>query len=261
MTIPPADLGFIEHSYRSAARAVVEAYADRNVPPEAPPGLGDTAPGLLVEAMERLLDILHNLQPDRDTADPGPGANALEAQLEAQDIHALGDYGIRLLSDLAEWAHALRLADPYRELRNVLFSLALWIVQRDGELSTLEPVVDALAFLANNIRARAELERLFLAAGEIMESVSPAISQDLDRSNPGRPWRVLLQNRAIIATRSHQPALMEQAFATLVEMLPEDAPAFFREGMEQMEALDYPQPVRRVMEKYFQLWCTSKTLH
>ena len=257
MTVPPADLGFIEHSYRSAARAVAEAYADSDAPPEAPPGLGDTTPALLIEAMDRLLDILHNLQPDRNTTDPGPGANALVAQ----DIHALGDYGIRMLSDLADWAHVLRLADPYRELRNVLFSLALWIVQRGGELSTLEPVVDTLAFLANNIRTPAELERLFLAASEIMESVSPAIAQDLDRSNPGRPWRVLLQNRAIIATRSHQPALMEQAFATLVEMLPEDAPSFFREGMEQMDALDYPQPVRRVMGKYFQLWCTSKTLH
>jgi hypothetical protein len=261
MTIPPADLGFIEHGYRSAAQAVAEAYADRDAPQEAPPGLEDTTPELLVEAIERLLDILRNLQPDRDTTDPGPGPNALEARLEARDIHALGDYGIRLLSDLAEWAHALRLADSNRELRSVLFSLALWIGQRGGELSTLEPVVDTLAFLANHIRAPAELEQLFLAAGEIMESVSPAISQDLDHSNPGRPWRVLLQNRAIIATRSHQPALMEQAFATLVEMLPEDAPAFFREGMEQMDALDYPQPVRRMMEKYFQLWCTSQTLH
>jgi hypothetical protein len=257
MTVPPADLGFIEHSYRSAARAVAEAYADSDAPPKAPPGLGDTTPALLIEAMDRLLDILHDLQPDRDTTDPGPGVNALAAQ----DIHALGDYGIRLLSDLADWAHVLRLADPYRELRNVLFSLALWIVQRGGGLSTLEPVVDTLAFLANNIRTPEELERLFLAASEIMESVNPAIAQDLDRSNPGRPWRVLLQNRAIIATRSHQPALMEQAFATLVEMLPEDAPGFVREGMEQMDALDYPQPVRRVMVKYFQLWCTSKTLH
>ena len=257
MTFPPPDLGSIEHSYRSAAQAVAEAFGDSNASPEAPRGLGDTTPVLLVEAMERLLDILHSLQPDRDSLSSGSGTNALDAQ----DIHALGDYGIRLLSDLAEWAHTLRLANPYRELRSALFSLALWIAQRGGELSTLEAVVDTLAFLANSVRAPAELERLFLAASEIMESVSPTISQDLDRSNPGRPWRVLLQNRAIIATRSHRPALMEQAFATLVEMLPEDAPDFFREGMEQMDALDYPQPVRRVMEKYFQLWCTSTTLH
>jgi hypothetical protein len=31
--------------------------------------------------------------------------------------------------------------------------------------------------------------------------------------------------------------------------------------MEQMDALDYPAPVRQVMEKYFQIWCTPKTLH
>lgn len=257
MTPPPPDPGFIEHSCRSAARAVAEAYADGHAAVEAPPGLKDTTPVLLLEAMERLLDILHNLQPNRDSMNPGAGTNALEAR----DLHTLGDYGIRLLSDLAEWAHTLHLENPHRELRSALFSLALWIAQRGGELSALEAVVDTLAFLANGVRSPAELERLFLATSEIMESVSPTISQDLDRSNPGRPWRVLLLNRAIIATRSHQPALMEQAFATLVEMLPEDAPDFFREGMEQMDALDYPQPVRRVMEKYFQLWRTAKTLH
>ena len=257
MMVPPADLGFIEHGFRSAAQAVTEAYADNGDSLKASPGLTQSNPVLLTEATERLLEILHNLPTD------GVSLNRLSTHelLETRDIHTLGEYGIRLLSDLAQWAQALQLADPSWELRKTLFALALWIGERGGELSNLEPVVDALALLANNIHDAKELERLYLAADRILESVSPAIAQDLDRSNPGRPWRVLLLNRAIIATRSHQPQLMEQAFTTLVELLPEDAAGFFREGMEQMDALNYPQPVRKVMERYFELWCSSRTLH
>jgi len=257
MMVPPADLVFIEHRFRSAAEAVTEAYADSGDSLHTPAGLTDSNPSLLIEATERLLVILHGLPVNGIAQNPQSAPDLSETR----DIHALGEYGIRLLSDLAQWTKALQLAGPYRELRQTLFALALWIGERGGELSNLEPLVDALAFLANSIHAPKELEQLFLDATRILESVSPAIAQDLDRSNPGRPWRVLLLNQAIIATRSHQPQLMEQAFTTLVETLPEDAAGFFREGMEQMEALNYPPPVRKVMERYFELWCSSGTLH
>jgi hypothetical protein len=54
---------------------------------------------------------------------------------------------------------------------------------------------------------------------------------------------------------------MEQAFESLIEHLPEDAPSFFREGMEQMNALDYPEQVRAVMARYYQRWCVPERLH
>jgi len=255
MEIPQADLGFIEQRYRSAVRTLLDVYAENDHSTRAPAGLGDSSPPLLAEATERLLDILHRREPDAEPID------AAAEQLESLDITALGEYGIQLLSGLAEWARALSLTKPQQELRSGLFALAHWSARHGAELSTLEPVVDTLAFLANSIRDQAELALLYRAAGDIMEAVNPAIAQDTDRSNPGRPWRVLLQNRAIIATRSHQPILMEQAFTTLGEALPEDAPGFFREGMEQMEALDYPQHVREVMERYYEIWSSPRTLH
>ena len=46
-----------------------------------------------------------------------------------------------------------------------------------------------------------------------------------------------------------------------MEHLPDDASGFFREGMGQMEALDYPPQVREVMETYFETWSLKKTLH
>jgi hypothetical protein len=54
---------------------------------------------------------------------------------------------------------------------------------------------------------------------------------------------------------------MEQAFAVLTEKLPEDAPRFFTEGMQQMDALNYPAHVRKVMEKYHRQWTRNRALH
>ena len=98
------------------------------------------------------------------------------------------------------------------------------------------------------------------AVDVIINAVAPQIKQDLDKSNPGRPWRVLNLNHGIVATRSHDPKRMEAVFEQLIYRLPDDAPGFFRDGMQQMDRIGYPEHVRKVMEKYYEL--TNKpTLH
>lgn len=251
-TIPAADLGTIEEGFQITATALMEAYEDANDPPE----LHTATPEVLSESMLRLLGVLRRMDGFPEGARP-----ASEDALETRDISALGNYGLRLLTDLTAWASALRVPQATQALRGLTYALALWLARHEAEITDLQPVVDALALVANRVKSPAALEGLYLAANDITEAVDPALAQDLDHSNPGRPWRLLILNRAIIATRSHQPRLMEPAFQGLVELLPEDAPDFFREGMEQMDALDYPKPVRAVMEKYYQLWCPPKTLH
>jgi hypothetical protein len=54
---------------------------------------------------------------------------------------------------------------------------------------------------------------------------------------------------------------MEEAFAVLTRHLPEDAARFFTEGMQQMDALNYPSHVREVMEKYHRQWTLNRSLH
>jgi hypothetical protein len=54
---------------------------------------------------------------------------------------------------------------------------------------------------------------------------------------------------------------MKEAFEALTEYLPQEAPEFFREGMEQMEALNYPMPVRVIMEAWYAQWCERRLLH
>ncbi len=140
-------------------------------------------------------------------------------------------------------------------------ALSLWVSRHQGLLTHLDPVVDCMAQLANRATETEDLKILFLASEEFMQAIPPIISQDLDKTNPGRPWRVLNLNRAIVATRTHDTELMEQAFKVLVTNLPEDAPQFFKAGMEQMEALNYPRHVREVMERYYQQWSIKRSLH
>jgi len=43
--------------------------------------------------------------------------------------------------------------------------------------------------------------------------------------------------------------------------LPQEAASFFREGMEEMDALDYPPHVREVIEEYHSRQHSSPRLH
>ncbi len=243
--LPPADLSFLAERLDALGAELLEAFEEAG---RAPVGR-ETAPEVLLDSVNRLLDLLRNLEADEAIQEHG---------FEARDINALGNHGLQSLQDLAAWAVELRQPGAYDQLRILSFSLSLWLARQGAELSRLQAVVDALAFVANLVRDPAEQERLYQAAVELMDAAPPLLAQDLE---PSRPWRMLILNQARIATRSHQPALMEKAFRILTEALPEDAANFFREGMEQIDALEYPPQVREVMEEYYQLWGPPKTLH
>ena len=68
-------------------------------------------------------------------------------------------------------------------------------------------------------------------------------------------------NRAIVATRSHNPELMEPAFDAIVECLPQEAQRFFAEGMEQMAIIDYPTQVRDLVRRYYLAHTQRRLLH
>ncbi len=226
--LPPADLSFLAERLDALGAELLEAFEEAG---RAPVGR-ETAPEVLLDSVNRLLDLLRNLEADEAIQEHG---------FEARDINALGNHGLQSLQDLAAWAVELRQPGAYDQLRILSFSLSLWLARQGAELSRLQAVVDALAFVANLVRDPAEQERLYQAAVELMDAAPPLLAQDLEPS--------------------HQPALMEKAFRILTEALPEDAANFFREGMEQIDALEYPPQVREVMEEYYQLWGPPKTLH
>ncbi|HKJ10081.1 MAG TPA: hypothetical protein VKA76_13425 [Gammaproteobacteria bacterium] len=207
-------------------------------------------PPLLAQAFEQLVEVFGRA-----------GSDGASKTLEGKEISELGEYGLSLVNDLGIWLDRTGL-DRYRqELATLAVAVGLWAARHGGELMTIEPLVDGLATLANATGDPAELATLATQAGEIARAVTPAIRQDLEKGNPGRPWRLLNLNRGIMATRSHDPELMTQAFDALVRNLPEDAPEFFDQGMKQMDAVGYPAPVRKVMERYHEQWSRRGAMH
>ena len=227
---------------------LADAYAGAGIHADA----ADDAPPHLAEAFRRLAATLARLdQPEAAVAGESPAETATE----------LGEYGLTLCQSAVSWARQLAVDSLVESFHTLVVELGLWVADRGGWLLTVEPVVDALAGLANRTHDSARLEALFRRAGRVRAAVVPAIRRDLEKANPGRPWRLLNLNRAIIATRTRRPELMETAFRDLVADFPEDAPAFFAQGMEQMDLLNYPAAVRDVMEKYYLAWSTKRALH
>ncbi len=190
----------------------------------------------VLEAFGQALALLERLE---DSG--GDGGEALAA-LAAQ--------AAQLLEALALAARAAGRGGDAAVLETLQVPLALWVATRGGRLRELALAVNGCARLANGLREPDALGELADTMERIAAAVDPALRGAPDAGQPGHPWRTLLVNRAIVATRSHDPGRMERAFAALVEALPEAAPAFFAEGMREMDRLGYPPHVRAVMERW-----------
>ncbi|MEE8343545.1 MAG: hypothetical protein V3R51_07045, partial [Gammaproteobacteria bacterium] len=173
----------------------------------------------------------------------------------------LGEYTFVLLNDLNRWMTRLKLPFDEASLMELTIVVALWVSRNGGELLTLEPVADALAHFSNSTSDTNRLEELYVVYDKIISAVATGIRQDLEKINPGRPWRVLNMNRAIVATRCHKTDLMESSFESLIKWFPDDTADFFRNGMGQMNALDYPDQVRTVMGKYYSRCTVKPSMH
>ncbi len=248
--LPPVDISYIDEELRRHSEELTEAFEDQGSD-------ADSDPSALLQALNDLLDGLRSREEDSQS----PLSTGAGTPLGVLDIRSLGDHGIDLLARLAALAGRLRMPHQARAIEELAFPLACWFAQREGELGYLGPVVNGAASVANRLSQPAELGQLYVLLTEVVNAVKPQVWQDTASTDPTRPWRVLLLNRAIVATRSHQPLLMEEAFESLIEHLPEEAPGFFREGMEQMDALNYPARVRALVQRYYDQWCGQRVLH
>ena len=249
MMLPPIDIRYIASRLDEIGEDLQRGWEEASAPIE-------PHPLVLLGGLDRVLDILGS-------------ADAESSTDFARNIHEITgsnpelvlEHGLRLIVQLAELAQRLGLLQQARALEQLSLPLSCWMLRHGCELPHPEPVVNAMALLANSLRQPEHLAELFGLMNEVMAGIGIERALEMESSHPTRPWRVLLLNRAIVATRSRQPTLMEEAFETVVEQLREDAPDFFREGMGQMEALDYPPEVREVMQRYFEAWCVGQRLH
>lgn len=175
-------------------------------------------------------------------------------------ISDMGEYGLYLLQKLSEIVDQLGLLQARQRLERHMISFALWVCTHGGLLRELEPVVNAFAAEANRSRNTQDLERLCAAMLPCLHCVDPLVVERQERL-AAAPWRLLNLNAGLVATRTQNTELMRNAFEALIRNLPEEAPEFFSEGMEQLDLASYPEPVRELVEGYTQRFAKARTLH
>lgn len=251
MIVPPSDLSWFSDKLAETLQVISDAWSDSGTVVSA----DETSPRLLQEALQQLIQVLQ-------TQVPGGGLEEYPANpVEEVDVSELGDYGLHMLLELYQMATDLGLNEQLESLEQLSLSLSLWVVENEGELNTVDLVVNSLARIANQCTDLASLERLFFVMGEILDAIPPLSPEELLNQSTLHPCQLLLLNRAIVATRTLTPRLMEIAYTDVSELLPEEAPRFFSEGMEQIEIQNYPDAVREVIESYYRKWPAPKTLH
>lgn len=252
MEIPPANLGWFAQNFEQAAERVLQAWDDADLGTPADEPTAD----LLCGAMEQLISLLQSSESDH-----GPLAPSASLTSESPDISEMGDYGLNILEELAVLSEDLGIGDDQQIWEMLAVSLARWIIYQGGELSTLGGIVNGLAYIANHSEDTGDLEALYSLMTDMIEATSSLAQQQSDETHQQNPWHVLLLNRGIIATRIMSPRLMDTAYSDIAQLIPEQASNFFREGMEQLELINYPHQVREIIEKYFNDWPTQRVLH
>lgn len=218
------------------------------------------SPLTLASAMDQAIDVMARADADADAFVKQTMSAESMGMLEEKDITEIGSYALELLEGLVAYVEE-KSGQQSRELMRLSIPASLWVARHGGRLQRIDMVVNSLAGYANEVTDPVQLTELANIIGEIIEACSDEIKQDMEQTNMMRPWRILNLNYGIVATRSHNPALIERAYDSLVKNLPHDARGFFREGMAQMDIVGYPQEVREVVERYDKMWGAENVLH
>ncbi len=164
---------------------------------------------------------------------------------------------ITLLDRLLVYSSQLKHQASFEGFEECLFLFSLWFAEHGGKITSLTPVVNMLAARSNTLLEQTDLIQMFHHIETFIHATDDTIRQDMDDRDPRRPWRVLLLNYAITATRTHEESCMDRAFKLLITNLPDDSRQFFTEGMSQMTVQNYPVSVRNVMEKYYKKYAVT----
>ena len=218
---------------------VLSAYRGENILRD-----GKTAPEELIEAIHQFFIIYERL------------GNQPASKISKDDISQIGEQAINCLIELASWADQLNMQREQAMLEEIALTAAHWVIRHQGEIRSLNEVVNMLAAKANRTSDQKVLSSLFHVMHDVIEHATPEVKSDQDKSDPARPWRMLNFNFAIVATRTMDKDLMIKAFDTLGRNLPEDCPDFFEEGLKQSEKAVYGPEIQSMMAEYFKKWAT-----
>ena len=214
----------------------------------------ENSPDQLIRAMKLAIDEMERADSDKTAK------TSNQSPLEISEVTKIGDNAMSIL-DMCISKIETATGQQALDLMRLSLPISVWVARQGGRISSLEMVVNSVAEVANDIQDTNQLMELCMVISEIIDAASDVIKQDLENTNPMRPWRIIHMNYGIIATRSHNPELMEQAYDVLVKNLPQDARQFFKEGMQQMDIIGYSDEVKAVVAKYNKLWGSDSTLH
>ncbi len=175
-------------------------------------------------------------------------------------IGDLGDYGLSILENLCQFSLELELdLDPH-QWEKLSISLARWGINRGADISSFTLITNGLAHIANNATTLKHLELLYTTMSETLEAAALDTVEEALFNDPSHPWRILLFNRAIVATRSLSPHFIREAFSAIEEHLPEEAPEFFSEGLIHLEEEEFPQETKALVAEFYKN-CRKPVLH
>lgn len=200
------------------------------------------------KAFDQLMQALKQFFDVAATVNHQASEDHIISRAEATDI---GEHGFTLLLKLINLMEKLDLPHKRKEIEQISLIFARWIIHYHGRLNHIDPIVNAFAHSANNMQDIDSLTALVELMSMVVDASSDVIKHDLETSNLYRPWRLLHINRSIVATRTHDTAIMKKVFDEMIFYLPQDAASFFTEGMEEMDALNYPDNVRQLIEEYY----------
>ncbi len=248
------DFSFNANTFRDLFHNTVAEYIDE----AAPDDQAVNSPQQLLAAMDQAIDVMVRADADR-VVQENMTAESM-GMLEEKDISKIGQYTLDLLEGMVAYVQN-KTGEQNRELIRLSVPVSLWVARHGGKLSQIDMLVNSLAGYANEIVESHVLAQLAAVIKEVVDACDDEIRRDMEQTNMMRPWRILNLNYGIVATRSHQPALIEQAYDALVKNLPQDARQFFKEGMQQMDIVGYPDEVREVVERYNNMWGSESALH
>ena len=248
------DFSFNANTFRDLFHHAVAAYIE-----DAEQGEQDVnSPQNLLAAMDQAIDVM--ARADADSAVKKDMSAESMGLLEEKDISKIGQYTLDILEAMVAFVQN-KTAEQNRDLLSLSLPVSLWIARHGGKLAQIDMLVNSLAGYANKITEPHILADLVAVVKEVVDACDNEIRRDVEQTNMMRPWRILNLNYGIVATRSHNPELIEQAYDSLVKNLPQDARQFFKEGMQQMDIIDYPDEVREVVKRYNKMWGSESSLH
>jgi len=209
--------------------------------------------GAEAEAAE-LLDVVRDFLALMGLLDSRLGVDGVVLGAEAG---LAADHALLCLGELDAVLGRRNLSHLKSVLHTLTLGIGLWALRHRCDISTLEPIANALAERANDATSRQEVAAAYGMMQGFIDYLQPRQDAAKDRSDPMRPWRLLNLNFAISGIRSGDELLMRFAFDRLNANLPEDCADFYADALLMAEESGLPEEIVSLIRTQAHTWTSA----